>query len=292
MKLSSCVLDGGNLVRDGDFQSLGSVFSHNDRQLVYATRKDEMQKIASNSSVSCVITLENLVAISPDHVGVIIAEAPRKYFFRCASEFYTNTDTVRESFRNQIDPSADIHSSAVIASDSVVIGKNVVIGKHVVIHEQTRIDDGVIIGPNTIVGSTGNPLLSFEGCVTIQPQGGVHICCEAEIHANSQIDRPVFCGDTEIGLQSKIDNLVHIGGGTVIGNHCLVVACAEIGEAVCIGHDSWIGPNARIVDQICIGSNVFVTLGSYVSHDIADNKVVKDNFAIDRRRFSKVIRGM
>lgn len=292
MKLSSCMNDNGRLLLDGDFQSLGSVFSHHPQHLAYATRKDEMQKIRSNSSVSCVITLESLAASAPDHMGVITAIDPRMFYFGCVAAFMKQSGTSSEPFENQIAPSANIHPSATIASDSVAIGKHVTIGKHVVIHGQTRIDDGAIIRSNTVLGDMGTQLLASSGGATLQPIGGVHIGREADIHANTQIDRAFFGGDTEIGIQSKIDNLVHIGGGTVIGNRCLVVACAEIGMSIRIGDDSWIGPNATLADQICIGRNVYITLGSRVSQDIGDNKVVKDNFVLDRRRFQKVMRGM
>jgi len=125
-----------------------------------------------------------------------------------------------------------------------------------------------------------------------QPSGGVHLHREVDIHANTCIHRALFRGHTEIGEQSKIDNLDIIGQGTRIGNRCLICAGVTIGESVLIGDDGWIGPNVTLEDQIAIGKNVYITIGSSVTHDIGDDKVVKDNYALDRKRFKKVMRGM
>ncbi len=78
----------------------------------------------------------------------------------------------------------------------------------------------------------------------------------------------------------------------MIGNRCLICAGVTIGESVRIGDDGWIGPNVTVENQVSVGKSVYITLGSTVSYDIEDDKVVKDNFAIDRKRFRKVMRGM
>ncbi|MFA6333073.1 MAG: DapH/DapD/GlmU-related protein [Methanoregula sp.] len=293
MRLSDYGTGDCEMIRDGMFSSLGSVFTRFPGQLVSATREDEIKKIQRNPSVTCVITVDRLVMQVPENLGILSAGDPWKLFHEIAGSLSRQKEQTLEPFENQISPSAIIHPSATIACRSVRIGKHVSIGKNVVIHEHTAIEDGAIIRSGSIIGNSKTPLSSgISDNDTMKPLGGVHIQRDVDIHANTIIDRAFFKGCTEIGTQTKIDNLVHIGPGAEIGNRCLVVACAEIGEAVRIGDDSWIGPNVTLADQVLIGKNVYITLGSAVTHDIGDDKVVKDNYALDRKRFKKVMRGM
>jgi UDP-3-O-[3-hydroxymyristoyl] glucosamine N-acyltransferase len=59
-----------------------------------------------------------------------------------------------------------------------------------------------------------------------------------------------------------------------------------------IGDDVWMGPNVSLDNQIRVGNNVYITIGSTVTRDIDHDMVAKDNYAIDRKRFRKVMRGM
>ena len=289
MKLSDYRSDECRIVRDGEFGSLGAVFMHNTGQLVFVRHDEDIKKIQHNPSVACVITTDNLVSRIPVHLGLASADYPKELFYKINAALPCREEASLEPFENQISSSAVIHPSATIAARSVRIGRNVEIGKHVIIHEQSIIDEGAIIRPGSIIGNT-RTLAGKQNYSCMHPSGGVHIQSDVDIHANTIIDRAIFKGYTDIGRQTKIDNLVHIGQGTTIGKRCLVVACADIGDFVVIGDDTWVGPNSTLADQILIGNNVYITLGSEVSRDIGDNMVVKDNYVIDRQRFKKVIR--
>jgi UDP-3-O-[3-hydroxymyristoyl] glucosamine N-acyltransferase len=292
MKLSEFLSEKTEIVRDGTFSSLGTLFSCYPDHVVYATRERDIVNIQKNPSISCVITTPGLASKISQNTGIVIDPDPRRVFYALQAALAHHPGFFLNPFPNRIDPSAKIHPSAVLPASSVSLGKDVIIEKNVVIHEQTIIEEGSIVRSNSIIGSSpvcfGDPA---ENPV-IQSAGGVYLHREVDIHANTNLCRSIFKGYTEIGYQTKIDNLVHIGPGTYIDKRCLVVACTNIGNSVSIGCDCWIGPNAVIEDQIRIGNNVYVTLGSRVCQDIADDKVVKDNFAIDRKRFKKVIRGM
>jgi UDP-3-O-[3-hydroxymyristoyl] glucosamine N-acyltransferase len=289
MKLSEYRSEACRIIRNGEFGSLGSVFMHKTEQLVFAQCDEDIKKIRHNPSVSCVITTDTRVSQVPGHLGLASADNPKEMFYKIHAALPRQREFSLEPFENQISSSADIHPTATIASHSVRIGRNVVIGKNVTIHEQTIIDDGVIIRSGSILGNTGT---LKEDCnyFDTNPAGGVHIQRDVDIHANTIIDRAVLKGYTDIGRQTKIDNLVHIGPGTAIGKRCLVVACADIRDFVVIGDDTWVGPNSTLADQILIGNHVYITLGSEVSRDVGDDMLVKDNYVIDRQRFKKVIR--
>ena len=291
MKLSECPFERTDIIRDGTFLSAGTVFSAIPQQVVYLVRKADIAKIERNPAISCVITTPALVSTIPERIGIIAAGDPKSVFYTLLTFMSRSPEFSLPVFGNRISPSARIHQTAVVAARSVAIGRDVVIGKNVVIHEQTVIDEGAVVRPNSVIGlGQQHP----EG--TVQPfpvnAGGVHLHRESDIHANTWIHRAAFRGYTEIGEQTKIDNLDIVGQGTKIGDRCLICAGVTIGESVTIGDDGWIGPNVSVEDQLSIGKNAYLTIGSTITRDIGDDKVAKDNYTIDRKRFRKVIRGM
>jgi len=292
MKLSDSLSEKTEIIRDGNFSSMGTVFSHYPQQIIYVVRECDVRKVIGNSFISCVITTPSLVSKLPDKIGIASTQDPQHVFYALQSMLSQHPEFVLQPFDNQISPSAKIHPSAVISATSVVIGRDVVIEKNVIVNEQTIIDEGCIIRSNSIIGNTSLPPGSVMNGPKIQPSGGVHLHREVDIHANTCLHRAIFKGYTEIGQQTKIDNLDIVGQGTTIGKRCLICAGVTIGESVIIGDDAWIGPNTTLENQITIGKNVYITIGSTITHDIDDDKVVKDNYAIDRKRFKKVIRGM
>lgn len=292
MRLSECLSERNAIVRDGDFLSLGTLFSHNPQQVVYAVSEQDIRKIAGNPSVSCVITTAALSQEVPCTIGIAAVRDPRREFQALQSLMARLPEFILPTFINRISPSAKIHPSALIAPHSVVIGRDVVIEKNVVVNGQTIIDEGSIIRSNCIIGDAVAPFGNTQEGALIQPPGGVHLHRDVDLHANIIIRRAAFKGYTEIGEQTKIDNLSTIGQGTVIGKHCLLCGGVTLGDFITIGDDGWIGPNVYLSDQIAIGNRVYITIGSRVSRDIADAKVVKDNFVLDRNRFKGVIRGM
>ncbi len=292
MRFADFLPETTKIMRDGQFSSLGSLFSHYPHQLVYATREADIKKIVDNPSISCVITIPELVSKIPQNISTASDPDPRNAFYALQSVLVQYPEFVLQPFPNQISPSAKIHPSAVISAHSVSLGRDVVIEKNVVISEQTIIDEGSIVRSNSIIGSFPLPPRGAMNFPMIHPSGGVRLHREVDIHANNRIDRAIFKGYTEIGEQAKLDNLNAIGQGTTIGKRCLICAGVTIGECVLVGNDTWLGPNVTLDHQIGIGNNNYITIGSKVTRDMEDNKVVKDNYAIDRKRFRKVIRGM
>lgn len=185
-----------------------------------------------------------------------------------------------------------IHPSAIV-DENVKIGSWCDIGAGVVILNNTTIGDNVLINPGTIIGSEGFQFRRVLGSLVRVPQfGGVIIHDGVEIQSNTCVDRGTLNGVTEIGKNTKIDNLVHIAHDVKIGERCLIVALAMIGGKTIIGNDVWIGPSAVISDDIKIGDNAFITLGSVVTKDVAAGQHVTGNFAIDHNKFLDHLRGI
>ena len=115
--------------------------------------------------------------------------------------------------------------------------------------------------------------------------GGVRLGDRVELQANTCVDRAIFGGFTEIGEDTKCDNLVHIAHNVKIGRRCLLAAQAMIAGSVTIGDDVWIGPSAAVLSEITIGDGAYVTIGSVVTRNVAPGQHVTGNFAIDHDKF-------
>lgn len=219
-----------------------------------------------------------------DGVLCIPCEHPRLEILHLLRRFWTEAEW-------QFDPKANpcIHPSADIAS-SVRIGPFSVIGPGVTVREGTRIGSNchierADIGRNCIVANSvtiGRYGFGYEtdpqsGEVMQFPHvGGVVIGDRVEIGSCTCIDRGSI-GDTEIGDDCKIDNLIHIAHNVHMGRRCKVIALAIIGGSVVLGDDTWVAPAAAIRDWRKVGKNAVIGIGAVVTKDIPEGETVVGN---------------
>jgi UDP-3-O-[3-hydroxymyristoyl] glucosamine N-acyltransferase len=134
--------------------------------------------------------------------------------------------------------------------------------------------EGTIIGENVTIGcnnTIGNYGFGYEkdsdgNYFLLQHIGNVVIHNHVEIHNNTCIDRGVL-GTTEIHENTKIDNLVHIAHGVVIGRNSLVIANAMVAGSVLIGENSWIAPSVSIKNKAIIAPNTMTGIGAVILKD-------------------------
>ena len=136
-----------------------------------------------------------------------------------------------------IAPSARIGENTVVQPGTFV-GNNVVIGNNCRIHSNVSIYDDCVIGDNvTIHAGTVLGADAFyykkrpEGFDKLKSGGRVVIEDNVDLGALCTIDRGVT-GDTTIKKGTKIDNQVHIGHDTVVGEKCLIAS--QTGIAGCV----------------------------------------------------------
>lgn len=176
----------------------------------------------------------------------------------------------------RIHPSVHIGPCAVIESGCVVEA-NVVIGAHSVLAQDCMIGENTQLHPRVTLYRRvhiGKDCIIHSGAVLgcdgygFAPTGGdwekiaqlgqLIIKDQVEIGANTTIDRGAL-GDTIIGRDVKIDNLVHIAHNVRVGEHTAITACVGIAGSTEIGANCMFGGNSGIAGHIQICDGVQVT---------------------------------
>ncbi len=279
------------VLRDAPFASLGFVTHRTDAMLVFLESERFLDGLLANPNVTAVITAAALADRIPAHIGVALAEAPRREFYRLHNHLAERTTFYWEDFPTEVAADAVISPLAYVAPQNVRIGHRTVIEPHVTVLPHTIIGDDVILRAGTVVGAQGFQFIRIADAVLpVAHAGGVWLHDRVEVQANGTIARALFGGFTELGEDTKLDSLVYVAHQVRIGRRCLVGAGAAITGSVTVGDDVWIGPHATIASEITIGDGAYVTLGSVVTRDVAAGQRVTGNFAIDHDKFIAFLR--
>ena len=177
------------------------------------------------------------------------------------------------SSKQSIAASATIGEGTIV-QPNVFIGNNVIIGENCLIHPNVSIYDNSVIGDNVVIHA--NTVLGAdafyykkrpEGFDQLISGGRVVIKDNVHIGASCTIDKGVT-GDTTIGEGTKIDNQVHVGHDTRIGEKCLIASqtgiagCVIIEDEVTLWGQVWtnsgitIGKGAVILGQTGVTKSV------------------------------------
>ena len=187
----------------------------------------------------------------------------------------------------------DIGSNAVILAHVVIyrgarIGSNFFAHAHATVRENVHIGNNVILQNGVVIGADGFGFAkTAEGHWHKIPQPApVIIGDDVEVQANSCIDR-ASVGETRIGRGVKVDNLVHVGHATHVGEDALL--CAQVGLAGSteIGKRAILTGQVGVVGHCKVGDNTIVTPQSGVAHDIPANALVSGAPAVDHRLWLK-----
>ena len=144
------------------------------------------------------------------------------------------------------------------------IGNDCIIYPNVTIYERCKVGNRVIINANSTIGEDGFGYATHKGIHHKIPQiGAVIIEDDVEIGTCCGIERGTL-GDTVIGQGSKIGDLVAIGHGAKIGQHCLLVAQVGIAGSTTLGNHCIVGGQAGIVGHINVGNGVSIGPEVYI----------------------------
>jgi UDP-3-O-[3-hydroxymyristoyl] glucosamine N-acyltransferase len=226
-------------------------------------------------------------------------------------------------FYQPFQPSPQIHPTAVI-DPTATVGDPVYIGAHVVIQQGVKIGDNVTIHPNVVIypdvtigdrtvlhanctiqerSQIGNDCVIHSGAVigsegfgfVPTPQGwykmqqsGVAILEDGvEVGCNTTIDRPAV-GETRIGKNTKLDNLVHIGHNGHIGQNCALAAQVGLAGGVTVGNQVMLGGQVGVANQITIGNRAIATAQTGIHSDVKEGEIVSSSPAIPNKLYLKI----
>jgi UDP-3-O-[3-hydroxymyristoyl] glucosamine N-acyltransferase len=144
-----------------------------------------------------------------------------------------------------------------------VIGEDAVLGADCVVHARVSIRERVQIGARcvfqdgAVIGSDGFGFAHRgDGTHEKIPQvATVVIEDDVEVGANTTIDRPAV-GETRIKRGTKIDNLVQIAHGVVVGANALLAAQVGIAGSSIIGDNAMLGGQVGVTGHVTVGDRV------------------------------------
>ena len=186
-----------------------------------------------------------------------------------------------EASRKMISDTAVVGEGTVI-EPNVFIGPHVRIGSDCIIHPNVTIYDHAVIGDRVIIHAgvvIGADAFYFKKRADrevvydkLESCGRVVIEDDVEIGAGTTVDRGVS-GDTVIGKGTKLDNLVHIGHGAVIGSNCLFAAQVGVGGKAIIEDGVTLWGQVGVSKDLVIGQGATVLAQSGVPSSLKAGKV-------------------
>lgn len=282
--------------------------------LTFLANPKYVAKLATTKASAVIMNGE--VATAP--CAVIRSSSPYLTFARAAQVLapVTRVATGIHSLAS-VAPDAVVDATASVGA-FVVIGSGASIGRHTIIHPHVVIGEGATIGDDCVLHAQvsvrercvlGHRVILQNGAVIgsdgygfAQRPDGTHekipqtapvvIEDDVEIGANTTIDRPAV-GETRIRAGTKIDNLVQIGHGVVVGKHSLLAAQVGIAGSTMLGDQVMFGGQVGVGGHLTIGDRVKAVGQTGITNSVDADTFVSGYPAIENaewRRSSVVFR--
>ena len=175
-----------------------------------------------------------------------------------------------------------IHPGAVVYR-KVSIGVKNLIHANSVIHSGSKLGDECVINANAVIGGEGFGFVPTSNGWKKMPQVGIVILKnKVEVGSGSTIDRPSV-GETIIGEDTKIDNLVQIGHGVTTGKGCAMAAQVGIAGGAQIGDGVILAGQVGVSNRVKIGDRVIASSKTGIVSNIEPGKVVSGFPAIPNK---------
>ena len=269
--------------------------------------------VGSTTATALILPMNAAIQAVADERGIawISAKEPRLLFAQVIKVFY-------QPFRLP----TGIHPSAVVEA-GVEVGEDVSIGAHVVIQSGVRIGHGVTIHPNVVVypevhlgdrtvlhanctiherTRIGSDCVIHSGAVIgaegfgfvptatgwfkMEQAGCVVLEDCVEIGCNSTVDRPSV-GETRIGRDTKLDNLVHIGHGCQIGSNSALAAQVGLAGGVKVGNQVLLAGQVGVANQVTIGDRAIASSKTGIHNNVEPGQIVSGYPAVPHKLWLK-----
>ena len=265
----------------------GELLDADETCVTFLTGRRYLDQACQTKAGACFVESANVGALSTA-CAALVTPSPLAAFAAAAD--YLHKPRRHQAAVGPIHPTARLE-------DGVVLAANVVLGQDVTIGRGTYVSPGAVIGPGVCLGRDGyvgsNVTIGFaligdrvrihagaiigepgfgatagrDGLVDVPQLGRVIIQDGVTIGSGACIDRGAI-GDTTIGENSKIDNMVQIGHNVVIGRNCVLAAHTGISGSVVIGDGCQLGGRAGVADHINIGAGARIAAAAGVMRSV------------------------
>jgi len=238
-------------------------------------------------ATACFVSEKNSALIGERGIVPIITDYPRAHFARSLLKLFkssSKTSPMRAADNVLNAHKGNIHETALIG-ENVELGEGVKIGPYVVIGSGVKIGARTHIGAHAVIshcyigqdckiksgaviGEAGFGIANDEvGVLDIPHIGRVLIEDRVSIGSQTCIDRGQL-GDTQIAMDSKIDNFVQIAHNVTIGPRCRIAGHVGISGSCKVGADVMMGGNVGLADHIEIGDGARLAARAGVMHNV------------------------
>lgn len=246
--------------------------------------------------------------------GQLISANPYLDFARALALFYQPPRP-----RPGIHPLAFVATSAAIGENAsigpfAVVGENVVLGhnavlhphvvvyegasigddfyahSHAVVREHCRIGNSVILQNAAIVGGDGYGFAKRgDGTHAKIVQSGVTVIeDDVEIQTLTSVDR-ASVGETRVKRGAKIDSLVQVGHGCVVGEDNIICAQTGLAGSTILGKGVLLAGQVGVSGHLTIHDGAVVYAQSGIGHDVEPGAVVSGSPAFEVHQWLRAI---
>jgi UDP-3-O-[3-hydroxymyristoyl] glucosamine N-acyltransferase len=182
---------------------------------------------------------------------------------------------------------AVIHPNVVIYPD-VKIGDRTTLHANCTIHERSQIGADCVIHSGAVIGAEGFGFVPTRtGWYKVEQSGYTVLEDGVEVGCNTAIDRPAV-GETRIGRNTIIDNLVQIGHGCQIGFGCAIAGQAGMAGGVTLGNRVILAGQSGVANKAKIGDGAIASAQTGIASDVAPGEIVSGSPAIPHKLYLKI----
>jgi UDP-3-O-[3-hydroxymyristoyl] glucosamine N-acyltransferase len=221
-----------------------------------------------------------LLATEPEEGRTVVVVAdPRLAFARALQHLFPAAHPVGVQAGAFVHPSATLGAEVAIYPGAYV-GPDCILGDRVVVHPNAVLYPGVVLGAGTVVhagavlGADGfSYAASPTGPVKVPQIGGLRVGERVEIGANTCIDRGAL-GDTILGDDCKIDDLVLVGHNCALGRAVVIAGQAGLAGSTTVGDGALVGGQVGTADHVVVGAGARVAAGAGLHKHVAPGETV------------------
>lgn len=299
---------------DPEINSMAAVDQATSHNLSYIEGSQFANRLTRTNAGALILPQDNELQAkaSEKDIAWISASQPRLMFAQAIALFYQPyRPTAKIHPTAIIDPSATIGKDVYIGANVVIekgvtigdqvclypnvviypdveIGNNTILHANCTIHERSKIGANCVIHSGAVIGAEGFGFVpTTEGWLKMEQSGYTVLEDGVEIGCNSAVDRPSV-GETKVGCNTKIDNLVQIGHGCQIGQNCAIAGQTGLAGGVTLGNRVMLGGQVGVSNQAKIGDGVRAGAQTGITNAVAPGAIVAGNPAMPNRLFLKV----